>query len=84
MHPHRRSPDAVIYFVSVGIVRMIRGRPSTLSGGQNKVFADRLMGRYSADRTLLRVKTRERFKVKMGVALRAVSLVLVYCVERTC
>ena len=64
---------------------MIHGRPSTLSGGENKVFADRLMlvGRNSADRTLLRVKTRERFKVKMRVVLRAVSLVLVFCVERT-
>jgi len=39
------------------------------------VFADLLMGRDSADRTLLRVKTRERFKVKMRVALRGVSLV---------
>jgi len=35
------------------------------------------MGRDSAERTLLRVKTRERFKVKMRVALRAVSLVSV-------
>ena len=65
-------------------MEMIGGRPSTVSGGQNKVFADRLMGRDSAERTLLRVKTRERFKVKMRVALRAVSLALVYCVERTC
>jgi len=63
---------------------MIRRRLSTLSGGQNKVFADRLMGRDSLDGTLPRVKTRERFKVKMRVALRAVSLVLVYRVERTC
>jgi len=38
------------------------------------VLADRLMG--SVDRALLRVKTRERFKVKMRVVLRAVSLVL--------
>jgi len=59
------------------VLEMIRGRLSTLSGGQNTVFADRLMDRDSAERTLLRVKTRERFKVKMRVALRAVSLVLV-------
>jgi len=38
------------------------------------------MGRDRADRTLVRVKTRERFKVKMRVALRAV-LALVYCVK---
>jgi len=54
---------------------MIRGPPSSSGGGQDKVFADRLMGRDSADRTLLRGKTRERFKVKMRVALRAVLLV---------
>ena len=54
---------------------MIRGRPSTLIGGQNKVFADCLMDRDSVDRTLLRVKTRARFKVKMRIPLRAVSLV---------
>jgi len=62
---------------------MIRGLPSTLSGRENKLFADRLMGRGSMDRTLLRVKTRERFKVKMRVVLRAVSLDL-FAVERTC
>ena len=66
------------------VLEMIRGRPSTLSGGRNKVFAGRLMGRDSADRTLLRVKTRERCKVKMRVALGEVSLVFVYGVERTC
>jgi len=54
---------------------MIRGRPSSLGGGQNKVFADCLMCRDSAGRNLPRVKTREGFKVKMRVALRAVSLV---------
>jgi len=48
------------------------------------VFADRLMDRDSAERTLLRVKTRERFKVKMRVVLRAVLLALVSCVGRTC
>jgi len=48
------------------------------------MFADRLTGRDSAERTLLRVKTRQRFKVKMRVVLRAVfSLVSVYYVERT-
>ena len=57
------------------MLEMIRGRPSALSGRENKVFADRLMGRDSVGRTLLRVKTRERFKVKMGVVLGAVSLV---------
>jgi len=57
------------------VLEMIRGRPSVLSGRENKVFADRLMGRDSVGRTLLRVKTRERFKVKMGVVLGAVSLV---------
>jgi len=41
------------------MLEMIRGRPSTLSGRQSNVFADCLMGRDSADRTLLRVKTRE-------------------------
>ena len=45
--------------------------PGTLSGGQNKVFADRLMGRDSVERTLLSARTRERLKVKMRVALRA-------------
>ena len=55
----------------------------TLSGGQNKVFADRLMGRDSAGKILLRVETRERFNVKIRAAARAVSLVLDYCVERT-
>jgi len=66
------------------MLEIIRGWPSTSSGGQNKVLADRSMGRGSAGKTLLRVKTRERFGVKMRVALRRVSLVLVYCVERTC
>ena len=66
------------------VLEMIRGRPSTLSGGENKVFADSLMGGDSADRTLLRVKTRERFKVKMRVVLRAVSLVWFTVVEGTC
>ena len=42
-----------------------------LSGGQNKVFVDRLMGRDSVERTLLSVRTRERLKIKMRVALRA-------------
>ena len=46
---------------------MIRGRPSTLSGGQDKVFGNRLMGRDSGDRNLLRAKTIERFKVRMRV-----------------
>jgi len=46
--------------------------------GQNKVFADRLMGRESAERTSLSVRKRERSK--MRVALREFSLVL----ERTC
>ena len=64
------------------LLEMIRGRQSTLSSGQNKVFADRLMDRDSAEGTLLRVKTGERFKVKKRVALRAVSLVLVFCIER--
>ena len=41
------------------LLETIRGRPSTLSGGQNKLFADRLVDRDSADRTLLRVETRE-------------------------
>jgi len=59
------------------LLEMIRGRPSTVSGGENKVFAERLMGRDSAEKTLLREKTRERFKVKMRVALRAVPLVFV-------
>jgi len=54
---------------------MIRGPLSTLSGRENKVFAGRLISRDSMDRTLVRVKTRERFKVKMRVVLRAVSLV---------
>jgi len=52
-------------------LEMIRDGPGTLSGGQNKVFADRLMGRDSVERTLLSARTRERLKVKMRVALRA-------------
>ena len=52
-------------------LEMIRGRPSSLSGRENKVFADRFMGRDTVDR----VKTRGRFKGKMRVVLRAVSLV---------
>jgi len=60
---------------------MIRRRPSTLSGGQDKVFANSLMGRDSANMTSLRVKTRERFKVRMRVPLRAVSLDFVYYVQ---
>ena len=75
----RKDQDVVfmpyLYTCLYLLLEMIRSRPSTLSGEENKVFADRLMGRDSADRTLLRVKTRERFKVKMRVVLRAVSLV---------
>jgi len=54
---------------------MIRGQPSSLSGRENKVFADRLMGRNTVDRALLGVKARVRFKGKMRVVVRAVSLV---------
>jgi len=43
---------------------MIRGRPSTLSGGQNEVFASRLTGTDAARRTLVNVRTREELKVK--------------------
>ena len=56
---------------------MIPGGPSTLSGGQKKVFASRLMGTDSVGKALLRVRTRERLKVKMRAVLRAVSLALV-------
>ena len=66
------------------MLEMIHGRPSTLSGRENNVVADRLMGRDSVDRTSLRVKIRARFKGKMRVVLRAVSLVFVYYIERTC
>jgi len=41
------------------MLEMIRGWPNTLSGRQSKVFADSSMGRDSADRNLLKVKTRE-------------------------
>jgi len=41
---------------------MIRGRPSTLSGGQNKLFADCLVGRDSADGALLRVKNKREIQ----------------------
>jgi len=54
---------------------MIRGRPSSLSGRENKVFVDRLMGSDTVDRASLGVKARARFKGKMRVVLRAVSLV---------
>ena len=57
------------------MLEMIRGRPSPLSGRANKVFTDRLMGKDTVDRASLRVKTRARFKGKMRVVLRAVSLV---------
>jgi len=43
---------------------MIRGGPSTLSGGQTEVFASHLMGTDSAGRALLNVRTREKLKVK--------------------
>jgi len=66
------------------VLEMIRGRPSALSGKENKVFADRLMGRDSVGRTLLRVKTRERFKVENGSPVKSSFVGLVYCVERTC
>ena len=70
----QKESSSVTQYHSPPLLEMIRGRPSTLGGGENKVLADRLMG--SVNRTLLRVKTRERFKVKMRVVLRAVSLVL--------
>jgi len=57
------------------VLEMNRGRPSSLSGRENKVFADRLMGRDTVDRTSLRVKTRARFKGKISVVSRPVSLV---------
>ena len=38
---------------------MIRGGPSTLSGGQDEVFASRLMDTDSMGRTLLSARTRE-------------------------
>ena len=40
------------------------GGPSTLSGGQNEVFASRLMGTDSAGRALLNVRKREKLKIK--------------------
>jgi len=55
---------------------MIHGRPSSLRGRPDKVFADCLMGRDTVDRASLRVKARMRIKGKMRVVLRAVSLVL--------
>jgi len=58
------------------VLEMIRGGPSSLNGRENKVFADRLMGRDTVDRTSLRVERRRRFKGKMRVVLRAVLLVL--------
>jgi len=54
---------------------MIHGRPSSLRGRGDKVFADHLMGRDTVDRASLRVKARMRIKGKMRVVLRAVSLV---------
>jgi len=60
----------------IRVLEMIRGRPSSLNGRENKVLADRLMGRDTVDRTSVRVETRTRFKGKMRVMLRAVSLVL--------
>jgi len=57
------------------LLEMIHGRPSSLRGRDDKVFADRLMGKDTVDRASLRVKTRMRFKGKMRVVLRAVSLV---------
>ena len=61
------------------VLEMIHGRPSSLSGRDDKVFADRLMGRDTVDRASLRVKARMRFKGKMRVVLRAVSLVYFLC-----
>ena len=46
------------------ILRNDRSGPSTLSGGQSEVFANRLMGTNGGGTTLLNVKTREKFKVK--------------------
>jgi len=56
-------------------------RTEHVKRGQNKVFADRLMGRDSAERTPLSARTRERSKTKMRVALRAFSLVSERTVE---
>ena len=72
--PYRYSSIRVISASKV--LEMIHGRPSSLSGRENKAFADRLMGRDPVDRASLRVKARARFKGKMRVVLRAVSLVL--------
>jgi len=57
------------------LLEMIHGRPSSLRGRRDKVFADRLMGRETVDRASLRVKARMRIKGKMRVVLRAVLLV---------
>ena len=57
------------------LLEMIHGRPSSLCGRRDKVFADRLMGRDTVDRASLRVKARMRIKGKMRVVLRAVLLV---------
>ena len=54
------------------MLKIIRGGPTTLSCGQAKKFARRLIGTDSAGRTLLNVRTREKLKVKMRVELRTV------------
>jgi len=48
-------------------------RAEHVSGGQNEVFASRLMGTDNARRTLLNVRTREKLKGQMRVVLRTVS-----------
>ena len=67
--------DFLLWLPRLLLLEMIHGRPSSLRGRGDKVFADHLMGRDTVDRASLRVKARMRIKGKMRVVLRAVSLV---------
>jgi len=58
------------------MLEMIRGWPSTLSGGWNEVFASRLMGTDGEERTFTERENKREIKGQITVVSRTVSLTL--------